>query len=168
MLPLQPPHLCVCRSAHLFRFHVCVCTAAERAYALEAWRLLDPGAVLIPPTATRQRIKSDIIPKKGDERRKDRKKTLLESLSMRGGCPPLDNADGTKHWQSAFPMAIILDDRLEVLVVVSRHTSKLFMFFSGFCIAVTTGTNGCVIAFVCHCADSRHTSISQQPASTSS
>lgn len=30
------------------RFDIYVCTAAEREYALEAWRILDPAALLIP------------------------------------------------------------------------------------------------------------------------
>jgi len=35
---------------------VYVCTAAERQYALEVWRLLDPNASLIPMPLRRQRL----------------------------------------------------------------------------------------------------------------
>lgn len=38
------------------RFELYVCTTAEREYALEAWRLLDPDGYLIPPERRRQRI----------------------------------------------------------------------------------------------------------------
>lgn len=38
------------------RFKIWVCTAAERAYALEAWRLLDPSADLIPKEEVKKRL----------------------------------------------------------------------------------------------------------------
>ena len=33
-----------------------MCTAAERQYALEVWRLLDPNAILIPAAQRRRRL----------------------------------------------------------------------------------------------------------------
>lgn len=41
------------------RFDIHVCTAANRDYALEAWRLLDPGGILIPSDMRKDRINSD-------------------------------------------------------------------------------------------------------------
>jgi hypothetical protein len=38
------------------KFEVYVCTAAERQYALEVWRLLDPNAILIPAAQRRRRL----------------------------------------------------------------------------------------------------------------
>lgn len=38
------------------RFEVFVCTMAEREYALEMWRLLDPGAHLISPKQLLNRV----------------------------------------------------------------------------------------------------------------
>eukprot|EP00983_Pelagomonas_calceolata_P102170 1158773-Pelagomonas_calceolata.AAC.27 len=47
------PHL---YRARLAWFEVYACTAAERQYALEVWRLLDSNAALIPVPLRRQRI----------------------------------------------------------------------------------------------------------------
>ena len=38
------------------KYDIYVCTAAERRYALEVWRLLDPGGSLIPPEKREERI----------------------------------------------------------------------------------------------------------------
>ena len=38
------------------KYDIYVCTAAERRYALEVWRLLDPGGLLIPPEKREERI----------------------------------------------------------------------------------------------------------------
>lgn len=38
------------------RFDIFVCTAAERRYAFEVWRLLDPAGTLIPPPLRARRI----------------------------------------------------------------------------------------------------------------
>ena len=50
-----------------------VCTAAERQYALEVWRLLDTGGAIIPKDQRQQRI----VNVSGG-----RKKTLLHSLGV--------------------------------------------------------------------------------------
>jgi hypothetical protein len=55
----------------LVRFEVYVCTAAERPYALEVWRLLDTKASLIPLDQRSQRI---VNVKK--------KKSLLETVGV--------------------------------------------------------------------------------------
>jgi hypothetical protein len=78
------------------RFEVHVCTTAERGYALEAWRQLDPHARLIPVASRPTRIVC--VPSK-------LKKQLSRVLGL--GQPPPPAA--------AMPLAIIVDDRLEVL-----------------------------------------------------
>ena len=45
--PALPPPTCRPPSPKL-RFEAYVCTAAEREYALEAWRVLDPDGWMIP------------------------------------------------------------------------------------------------------------------------
>ena len=57
------------------RFDVYVCTAAERQYALEVWRLLDStGSIILP-----EQRKARIVNVSGGK-----KKTLLHSLGLIG------------------------------------------------------------------------------------
>ncbi|KAG9441000.1 hypothetical protein H6P81_016854 [Aristolochia fimbriata] len=72
------------------RFEVYVCTMAERDYALEMWRLLDPDANLINPKELLDRI---VCVKSGS------KKSLL-NVFQNGICHP--------------KMALVIDDRLKV------------------------------------------------------
>ncbi|XP_068323936.1 RNA polymerase II C-terminal domain phosphatase-like 1 [Pyrus communis] len=72
------------------RFEVYVCTMAERDYALEMWRLLDPDSNLINPTKLLDRI---VCVKSGS--RKSLFSVFQESL-----CHP--------------KMALVIDDRLKV------------------------------------------------------
>ncbi|XP_068640149.1 RNA polymerase II C-terminal domain phosphatase-like 1 isoform X2 [Aristolochia californica] len=72
------------------RFEVYVCTMAERDYALEMWRLLDPDANLINPKELLDRI---VCVKSGS------KKSLL-NVFHNGICHP--------------KMALVIDDRLKV------------------------------------------------------
>ena len=58
------------------RFDVYVCTAANREYALEAWRLLDPRGVLIPAHKRTERINSG-----------SREKSLADVMGL-GHLPP--------------------------------------------------------------------------------
>ncbi|KAK9842441.1 hypothetical protein WJX81_000354 [Elliptochloris bilobata] len=82
------------------RFDIYVCTAAEREYALEAWRILDPHARLIPWELRQARIVC--VPA-------GRKKTLAGVLGLAGAPlrPPSLPC-------SAMPLAVIVDDRLDV------------------------------------------------------
>ncbi|KAK9817895.1 hypothetical protein WJX72_003895 [[Myrmecia] bisecta] len=82
------------------RFELYVCTAAEREYALEAWRILDPAAQLIPHEQRAQRVVC--VPSR-------RKKTLSEVLGLGLGLPSDNEAPAT-----AMPLAVIVDDRLDV------------------------------------------------------
>lgn len=94
------------------RFEVYVCTAAERGYALEAWRILDPKGLLIGDAQRRNRIIAG-----------KRKKSLadvlhLGSLLDRSGdielCKdPRLSLDHSLN-NSEMPLAVVLDDRLEV------------------------------------------------------
>ncbi|KAM0053799.1 putative protein-serine/threonine phosphatase [Helianthus debilis subsp. tardiflorus] len=72
------------------RFEVFVCTMAERDYALEMWRLLDPGAHLIGPKQLLTRV---VCVKSGA------RKSLLNVFQDRN-CHPR--------------MAMVIDDRLKV------------------------------------------------------
>ncbi|CAK9319881.1 unnamed protein product [Citrullus colocynthis] len=72
------------------RFEVYVCTMAERDYALEMWRLLDPEAHLI---ATKQLLDRVVCVKSGS------KKSLL-NVFQSGSCHP--------------KMAMVIDDRSKV------------------------------------------------------
>ncbi|KAH6763969.1 C-terminal domain phosphatase-like 1 [Perilla frutescens var. hirtella] len=72
------------------RFEVFVCTMAERDYALEMWRLLDPGSNLINPRELSDRI---VCVKSGC------RKSLFH-VFQDGNCHP--------------KMALVIDDRLKV------------------------------------------------------
>ncbi|CAI0424220.1 unnamed protein product [Linum tenue] len=72
------------------RFEVYVCTMAERDYALEIWRLLDPGSHLINPKQLSNRV---VCVKSGS------KKALL-NVFQDGVCHP--------------KMAMVIDDRSKV------------------------------------------------------
>ncbi|KAG6387207.1 hypothetical protein SASPL_152393 [Salvia splendens] len=72
------------------RFEVFVCTMAEKDYALEMWRLLDPGSNLINPREILDRI---VCVKSGC------KKSLFH-VFQDGNCHP--------------KMALVIDDRLKV------------------------------------------------------
>jgi len=97
------------------RFKVWVCTAAERKYALEAWRLLDPASELIPKTEIKTRIicsglqqKSllstfNLGPLNGDPLNSEILDSKARLSTLIEGC-------------SEMPMAIIVDDKREVWV----------------------------------------------------
>ncbi|CAM0883637.1 unnamed protein product [Alopecurus aequalis] len=72
------------------RFEVYVCTMAERDYALEIWRLLDPEANLISLNNISERIVCV----------KSTSKKSLQHVFRNGGCHP--------------KMAMVIDDRLDV------------------------------------------------------
>eukprot|EP00850_Spirogloea_muscicola_P004005 SM000017S02745 [mRNA] locus=s17:76845:83960:+ [translate_table: standard] len=72
------------------RFEPFVCTMAEREYALEMWRLLDPDAKLIPLKEQNDRV---VTVRAG-------KKKALEHVFVRGRCLP--------------KLALTVDDRLDV------------------------------------------------------
>ncbi|XP_020100231.1 RNA polymerase II C-terminal domain phosphatase-like 2 [Ananas comosus] len=72
------------------RFEVYVCTMAERDYALEIWRLLDPESHLI---STKQLLDRIVCVKSGS-------KKSLQHVFQDGACHP--------------KMAMVIDDRLQV------------------------------------------------------
>ncbi|KXZ44891.1 hypothetical protein GPECTOR_61g844 [Gonium pectorale] len=94
------------------RFDVYVCTAAERQYALEVWRLLDTAAKIIPVEQRSRRI----VNVSGS-----RKKQLLRSLGVAeaAGNPRLDWFDLPDD-EPPIPLAVVLDDRLDVWEAASQ------------------------------------------------
>jgi hypothetical protein len=67
--PLSPPPLPATLQPHpnpLCRWEVYVCTTAEREYAWEAWRLLDPSACLFPTHQLSWRMLCVTHPQKKD------------------------------------------------------------------------------------------------------
>ncbi len=81
-----------------------MCTAAERQYALEAWRHLDPNALLIPMAQRQQRFVC--VPS-------GRLKDIADVIGLPGH-PWLAPSTAFNCPNSAMPLAIILDDRIEV------------------------------------------------------
>ncbi|VAH66070.1 unnamed protein product [Triticum turgidum subsp. durum] len=79
------------------RFEVYVCTMAERDYALEIWRLLDPEANLISLNNLSDRV---VCVKAGS-------KKSLQHVFREGGCHP--------------KMAMVIDDRLQVWDEKDQH-----------------------------------------------
>ena len=79
------------------RFDVYVCTAAERQYALEVWRLLDPGGKLIPDHARQTHFRAGV-------QKKDIAAVL--GLPANPGC--------LNRLRTAMPLALVLDDRRQV------------------------------------------------------
>ena len=78
-----------------------MCTAAERSYALEAWRHLDPDAVLIPHA---QRQKRFVCVPSG-----------LKDVAAVMGLPGHPwGPEPCIPGNSAMPLAIIIDDRTDV------------------------------------------------------
>jgi hypothetical protein len=76
-----------------------VATAAERGYALEAWRLLDPSSQLIPQDKVRRRV----VCISGSKQ-----KRLEKVFNLQPSEAPVSFAP------SPMPTSIILDDRVEV------------------------------------------------------
>jgi hypothetical protein len=85
------------------RFQVNVCTTAERQYALEAWRFLDPDARLIPHELRRKCLYNVPNPK-------ERKKDIADAMGLGGRLWSSDK----EPRGSAMPLAIIIDDRTDV------------------------------------------------------
>ncbi|CAD7703580.1 unnamed protein product [Ostreobium quekettii] len=93
------------------KWKVFVCTAAEREYAHEAWRLLDTAGDLIPAAERPSRIFSGA-----------RKKSLMHTLKLGPFSPePLPahcvsgmNIAPLVEGVSEMPLALIIDDRLDV------------------------------------------------------
>ena len=95
------------------RFKIWVCTAAERGYALEAWRLLDPTSELIPKDEVKKRLFCAGKQKKSLFRTfclgpLHEQPTPKEILSPKKKLGPL--CEG----HSEMSMAIIVDDRIDV------------------------------------------------------
>lgn len=95
------------------RFKVWVCTAAERKYALEAWRLLDPDSSLVPKSEIKTRIICSGIQQKSlistfNLGPLDEDALTPKMLDLKAKLRPL--SEGC----SEMPMAIIVDDRKEV------------------------------------------------------
>ena len=78
------------------KYEVFVCTASQRPYALEVWRLLDPQGLIIKPRMLHDRLVNVPHPQV---------KTL--SLACNLGA-------AVSEERSVFPLAIIADDRLDV------------------------------------------------------
>ena len=85
------------------KYEVFVCTASQRPYALEVWRLLDPGGLIIEPCKLHARLVNVPPPNS---------KTL--SLACTLGA-------AVSEERSVFPLAIIADDRLDVGSLISSH-----------------------------------------------
>lgn len=101
------------------KFEVYICTAAERNYAMEVWRLLDPGYQMIPFTELGRRVVNvDVqVPPRGDRGESQQagtanppvqKKTLSQALQFAlGGRPGYP-----------MPFAVIVDDRADVSPII--------------------------------------------------
>ena len=81
------------------RFTVYVCTAAEREYALEVWRLLDPEAELIPYELRKMHFTAGML-----------KKDIASVLRLRADPAHLNLL------RTAMPLAVVLDDRIEASI----------------------------------------------------
>ncbi|KAJ9508120.1 hypothetical protein QJQ45_021455, partial [Haematococcus lacustris] len=96
------------------KFDVYVCTTAERQYALEVWRLVDPGNRIIPKDERRARITNVL-----QNSQVCRQKALLSTLGLlrspaseavAAGLGSSKDDEGT----GLLPMAVIVDDRQDV------------------------------------------------------
>ncbi|KAJ9507787.1 hypothetical protein QJQ45_019303, partial [Haematococcus lacustris] len=96
------------------KFDVYVCTTAERQYALEVWRLVDPGSRIIPKDERRARITNVL-----QNSQVCRQKALLSTLGLlrspaseavAAGLGSSKDDEGT----GLLPMAVIVDDRQDV------------------------------------------------------
>jgi hypothetical protein len=87
-----------------------VCTTAEREYAHEAWRALDPSAEapLIAPAARRRRI----VCVDGKAARGGPCKSVLDALGLAPAARPPAALGGPPR--SAMPLAVVVDDRDDV------------------------------------------------------
>ena len=86
-------------------FKVYVCTTAEREYALEAWRLLDPKGELIPQQLRQQRITTVGRDKSGREKER---KNIASVVGLTADPGALN------YLKTAMPLALILDDLVGV------------------------------------------------------
>ncbi len=100
---LQPP------------FKVYVCTTAEREYALEAWRLLDPKGELIPQQLRQQRITTVGRDKSGREKER---KNIAAVVGLTADPGALN------YLRTAMPLALILDDLVGVCTAFPCRISK--------------------------------------------
>ncbi|KAI3429630.1 hypothetical protein D9Q98_005716 [Chlorella vulgaris] len=91
--------------SHKLKFETYVCTAAERGYALEAWRVLDPDGWMIPLDQRAQRLQSG-----------SKSKSLAAVLNL--GRVPQPGPHGTTS--SPMPLAAIVDDRVEIWEASNR------------------------------------------------
>ena len=89
------------------RFTVYVCTAADREYALEVWRLLDPEAELIPFNSRMTHFKAGM-----------QKKDINTVLSLQADPAHLNAL------RTAMPLAVVLDDRLDVSILTAAHPTS--------------------------------------------
>ena len=82
-----------------------MCTTAEREYALEAWRLLDPKGELIPQQLRQQRITT--VGRDRNGREKERK-NIASVVGLTADPGALN------YLKTAMPLALILDDLVGV------------------------------------------------------
>ena len=94
-------------------FKVYVCTTAEREYALEAWRLLDPKGELIPQQLRQKRI-TTVGRDKGS---RDKERKNIASVVGLTADPGALN-----YLRTAMPLALILDDLVGVCTASSGRT----------------------------------------------
>ena len=92
------------------RFEVFVCTAAERGYAMEAWRVLDTEGKLIPPHLRSQRIVCIASGKR----------------KMLGPTLGLGSLRGSQT-RTAMPLAVIIDDRCDVCKIAFTYTPCMLL-----------------------------------------
>ncbi|GAX81116.1 hypothetical protein CEUSTIGMA_g8550.t1 [Chlamydomonas eustigma] len=103
------------------RFEVYVCTAAERRYALEVWRLLDTSGNLIPQELRSRRIVNVNI-------KASKRKGVLETLGIVSSIlpskgkrkkPVVEESDEEDDYMTtaplgAMPLVVVVDDRIDV------------------------------------------------------
>ena len=112
--PCLYQEVCVtCRSHPPFKVYVC--TTAEREYALEAWRLLDPKGELIPQQLRQQRITTVGREKSGREKER---KNIAAVVGLTADPGALN------YLRTAMPLALILDDLVGVCTASPCRISK--------------------------------------------
>ena len=104
----------LCRPEPKIKYDVYVCTAANRDYALEAWRILDHNRRLIPPKQYSTRIWN--VPAPGDKFLDQVMGLRPQPVPEQDQVPPLMSVSNRPldAPRTRAPLVAIVDDRPEV------------------------------------------------------
>lgn len=102
-----------------------VCTTADRSYALEAWRHLDPSALLIPYADRRKRFHN--VHQDKDSKDKDGNVKPVKDLAHVMGLLGHPWSAPCTPPNSAMPLAVIIDDQpaVRILPIFVGHATCL-------------------------------------------